>query len=76
MSSTYKGNTRDNNIDSHADVVGKERMDKLCVKLPFCPFLYYTTADNTHAIFLSVPFFSCFISNECTVVKMFTTILF
>ena len=44
-------------IDSHGDVVCKVRMDKLCVKLPFCPF-YSSMKDNVpHSIF---PFFSLF----------------
>ena len=44
-------------IDSHGDVVCKVRMDKLCVKLPFCPF-YNSMKDNVpHSIF---PFFSLF----------------
>ena len=44
-------------IDSHGDVVCKVRMDKVCVKLPFCPF-YNSMKDNVpHSIF---PFFSLF----------------
>ena len=28
-------------IDSHGDIVSKVRIDKLCAKLPFCPFLQF-----------------------------------
>ena len=44
-------------IDSHGDVVCKVRMDKVCVKLPFCPFNNSMKDNVPHSIF---PFFSLF----------------
>ena len=56
-------------IDSHGDVVSKVRMDKVCVKLPFCPFNNSMKDNVPHSIFPFFSLFSVFIRNIYTAVS-------
>ena len=56
-------------IDSHGDEVSKVRMDKVCVKLPFCPFNNSMKDNVPHSIFPFFSLFSVFIRNIYTMVS-------